>query len=142
MHPTCGVLSCCQRKGIEYCSLCEEYPCKKYDGAGSSDSFISHKNRLRDLDKIKQIGAEAYEAELNEKIGLLEELLNNYDDGRRKSFYCVAVNVLDLQDIKAVMGKTTDVIKTDTAIKEKAVTVVRLFEEMSVTRDISLKLRK
>lgn len=25
-HPTCGVLSCSQRKGLEYCYLCDEYP--------------------------------------------------------------------------------------------------------------------
>ncbi|MDA8220886.1 DUF3795 domain-containing protein [Desulfosporosinus sp.] len=31
-HPTCGVLSCSQRHGIEYCYLCDEYPCKKFEG--------------------------------------------------------------------------------------------------------------
>ena len=29
-HPPCGVLSCSQRNLIEYCYLCNEYPCKKY----------------------------------------------------------------------------------------------------------------
>ena len=41
-----------------------------------SDSFITHKNQLKDLYKAKQIGMEAYKTELNEKIRILEELLN------------------------------------------------------------------
>jgi len=31
VHPTCGILSCCQRKGLEYCFECGEFPCMKYD---------------------------------------------------------------------------------------------------------------
>ena len=27
-HPPCGVLSCCQRHGLEHCYLRDEYPCK------------------------------------------------------------------------------------------------------------------
>ena len=141
-HPSCGVLSCCQRKGIEYCFICEEYPCKKYDGADLSDSFITHKNQLRDLDKAKRLGMETYKTELNEKVRLLEELLKNFDDGRRKNFYCVAVNLLELQDIKTVMGQIDGAVVFDTPLKVKAAAVVRLFEDMAENRGISLQLRK
>ena len=74
VHPPCGVLSCCQRKGLEYCFECDEYPCPKYDGADETDSFITHKNQYRDMDKVKQIGMNTYSAELNEKIGILKQL--------------------------------------------------------------------
>ena len=86
-HPTCGVLSCSQRKGLEYCYQCDTFPCQKYDGAGEFDSFISHLNQLKDMDKAKNIGIGVYSKELGEKISLLETLLANYDDGRRKSFF-------------------------------------------------------
>ena len=142
VHPSCGVLSCCQRKGIEYCFLCEDYPCKKYDGADLSDSFITHKNQFYDLDKAKHIGMEAYEAELNEKIRVLEELLKNFDDGRQKGFYCIAVNLLDLQDIKTVMRQIDDAVVLDTPLKMKAAAVARLFEDMAEKKGISLQLRK
>ena len=104
-HCSCGMLSCCQRKGLEYCFLCDEYPCKKYDGEGTVDSFITHMNIFKDADKAKQIGIEAYKAELDIKIKILEELLNNYDDGRRKSFCCLAVNLLELHDISSIMDR-------------------------------------
>ena len=142
VHPSCGVLSCCQRKGVEYCFLCEECPCGKYDGADASDSFITHKNQFSDLDKAKQIGMEVYETELNEKVRVLEELLKNFDDGRRKSFYCVAVNLLDLQDIKTVMEQINGGIDLETPLKMKAAAVARLFEDMAEKRCISLLLRK
>lgn len=119
VHPPCGVLSCCQRKGIEYCYLCEEYPCKKYDGADLSDSFITHKNQFCDLIKAKQNGMESYQAELDEKVGILVELLKCYDDGRCKSFYCIAVNLLELKDIQVVMVQISDEVTPDTPLKEK-----------------------
>ena len=134
VHPPCGILSCCQRKGLEYCFECDEFPCKKFDNWGDGDSFITHRNYLADMEKTKRIGIEAYKAELNEKIGILETLLTNHDDGRRKGFYCLAVNLLDLQALKTVMERITD------ETEPKA--VVRLFEETAAQRGGSLKLRK
>jgi Protein of unknown function (DUF3795) len=142
VHPSCGILSCTQRKGVEYCSLCDEYPCEKYIGADFYDSFISHRNQLRDLDKIKLIGSQAYEAELNEKIVILEKLLKNYDDGRRKSFYCTAVNLLNLSDLKSIMKHIDAQTEPDMPIKEKTTAAIHLLEEMAQQREISLKLRK
>jgi len=134
VHPPCGVLSCCQRKGLEYCFECDEFPCKKYDRADETDSFITHKNQFIDMEKVKRIGLETYKVELNEKIGILETLLKNHDNGRRKGFYCLAVNLLDLCDIRAVMES----IGSDTDSKS----AVRLFEETAERRGVSLKLRK
>ena len=118
------------------------YPCKKYDGADLYDSFIIHKNQLSDLDKAKRIGPEAYKNELDEKIKFLKELLYNYDDGRRKSFFCAAVNLLELGDIRSVMEKITGEIEPETPLKIKAASAVRLFDETAAKKDISLKLRK
>jgi len=142
VHPSCGVLSCCQRKGIEYCFLCEDYPCRKYDGIDPFDSFISHKNQLHDLEKAKQIGIEAYKEELDEKVKVLKKLLKNYNDGRRKGFFCLAVNLLELHDIKTVMEHISAETKLEMQLKTKAAMAVRCFEEMAGIKDISLKLRK
>jgi hypothetical protein len=140
VHPPCGVLSCCQRKNLEYCVECDEYPCKRYDGADQTDSFITHRNQLRDLEKAKRIRIEAYKTELDEKIELLERLLRNFDDGRRKGFYCLAVNLLDIEDVKAVMAQVAGLEQEP--IKAKATAIARTFEKMSEHRGVSLKLRK
>ncbi|MCK5129662.1 MAG: DUF3795 domain-containing protein [Clostridiales bacterium] len=142
-HPSCGILSCCQRHGgIEYCYQCDEYPCKRYDGADSSDSFITHRNQLKDFKKVKKIGLGTYQSELNEKVEILLELLLNYNDGRQKSFFCIAINLLELTDVKEVMAHITEAIKPDSTLKEKSLSAVTLFKNMAEKRNITLKLNK
>lgn len=141
-HPPCGVLSCCQRHGHEYCVACEEYPCQKYKGADEADSFISHLNQLKDFEKVKKIGLQAYQAELDEKMNRLQKLLEHYNDGRRKGFFCIAVNLLNLQDVDEVMEQLIKETRADEPLKEKAATATRLFQAMADKRAISLTLRK
>ena len=137
-HPTCGVLSCCRRRSIEYCFECEEYPCKKYDGSITRDSFITCRNMFKDFEKIKTHGLAAYQNELNQKIEVLCDLLENYNDGRRKSFFCIAVNLLELKDIKEVVAN----FNPNLPLKEKSAFAVQLFQEMAEKRNVELKLRK
>jgi len=141
-HCGCGMLSCCQRKGLEYCFECDEFPCPKYNGVDSSDSFITHINQFTDMEKAKKIGTATYEAELNEKIKILEHLLENYNDGRKKSIFCLAVNLLDLQNLKAIMKQLADTTTTETPIKEKAAEAAKLFNESAEKKGVTLKLRK
>lgn len=141
-HPACGVLSCSQRKGLEYCFQCDEYPCEKYSGADQSDSFITHLNQFRDMEKARGLGLSAYKSELDEKISILETLLAHYNDGRRKGLFCLAVNLLELHDIKCVMAQIACEAQPDQAIKERAAISVRFLQEAAEKRDISLKLRK
>ena len=153
VRPSCGVLSCCRRRTIEYCYECEEYPCKKYDDAGVRDSFITHRNRLKDFEKIKNHGLAAYQSELDQKVQILRELLENYNDGRRKSFFCIAVNLLELEDIKEVMtnlrrgdpcGRPSNPCGRPSilTIKEKSHIAVQLFQDAAEKRNVELKLNK
>ena len=139
VHPPCGVLSCAQRKGVDYCFECDEYPCPKYDGVDGSDSFITHLNQFKDLDKAKTIGMPAYKAELDEKVRILETLLRDYNDGRRKSFFCLAVNLIELKDLRALMAQLPDPLDS---IKVKAKIAADLFKELAEKRGITLTLRK
>ncbi len=138
----CGIARCSRQHGNpEYCYLCEEYPCEKYEGSGTLDSFITYRNRMKDFKKAKCAGLDAYQAELAEKIKLLEYFLDTCNDGRRKSFFCLAVNLLDLQDVKdaAAQMAAEPVGRT---LKEKAALAERLFREAAEKRSIELKLRK
>ena len=140
-HPSCGILSCCQHQSIEFCFLCDEFPCERYTGENDADSFISHINKFSDIEKATRIGIDAYVDEQCKKVDILSVLLKDYNDGRRKTFFCQAVNLLELQDIKTVVDQIERDIKPEAPLA-KVVTVVRLFEEMAKQRDISLKLRK
>ncbi len=142
-HQPCAFIRCSLQHGkVEYCFLCDEYPCDRYRGVTDYDSFITHQHMHKDLEKAKKIGPDAYQAQLNEKIRILQNLLDNYNDGRRKSFFCLAVTLLDLDDIKCVMEQLAAKENPAAPIKEKAVLAVNLFQAMAQKRHIRLKLNR
>ncbi|HBU11175.1 MAG TPA: hypothetical protein DEB31_00070 [Clostridiales bacterium] len=142
-NPACAILKCNARHGaIEFCFLCPEYPCGRYAAADASDSFITHRNQLRDNAKLQKYGFAAYQAELWEKMEILQALLDIYNDGRRKSFYCVAVNLLPPQELRAVMGRLACETGDSQTLKEKAKYAALLLGEAAQKAGISLKLRK
>jgi hypothetical protein len=139
----CPIARCSLQQNIEYCFQCTEYPCEKYNGIDEFDSFITHRNQLIDMKKAKLTGMEKYHLELEEKSDILKYLLANYNDGRRKSFFCIAVNLLDIQDLREIVDrikiKTTS---TDLVLKEKAAIAVKLFQTIAEEKNLVLKLNK
>jgi hypothetical protein len=104
-HPSCAVITCAKKHGVfEYCFQCAKYPCEKYKTSNEKDSFISYKNVAIDLQKAA-FDMRAYKSELNEKVSFLEYLLENHNDGRKKSFYCLALNLLDLPDLREIRAQ-------------------------------------
>ena len=103
-YPTYPIAPCSVKHGnVQYCFECPEYPCKRYDGIDAHDSLISHRNQKKDLAKAKQMGIEAYLAEQREKVSILEQFMEKYDDGREDVFFCLAVNMLDVDDLNGVL---------------------------------------
>lgn len=86
---------------------------------------------------------EAYRAEQEEKIRILAFLLENYNDGRKKNFFCVAVNLLELGDLKSVMQEIeTEQESGSLSRKERAAYIKKRLENIADERQIVLKLRK
>lgn len=142
-HQSCSFKTCASLHGnVEYCFECEEYPCVRYKGITDYDSFISHKNMLTNFQKIQAHGLKAYQAELDKKVEILSELLKGYNDGRRKTFYCQAVGLLELSNVVAVMKQIEDAIKPLHSLKERAAVAVGLFQKMADKMNISLKLKR
>lgn len=125
--------------GLEYCYECGEYPCEKYEKIDDFDSFITHRHRKRDMEKAKKLGPEAYGAEQREKIRLLEALLDGYNDGRKKTLYCLAVNLLEVDEIKQAL----QTVEGEALPPEKR--PARMAEELNriaAAKGIELKLRR
>lgn len=143
-HPTCSVITCNQKHdNVEYCFQCSSYPCPKYEQENMKDFFITHQNAITDFEKAKNLGIEAYKAELNEKVEILKFLLDNYNDGKRKNFYCIAINCLALTDIKEIMDKINKEISLQTIEhKEKIARIISLFELKANEKNIKLALKK
>lgn len=143
-NQSCAIAKCSMQHGnIQCCFECREYPCPKYDKMDEYDSFIPRRGRQRDVERAQMMGVSAYIAELHEKMKILDWLLQNYNDGRRKTFFDTAVYRLELGDIQTVMEslENQDGI-LELPVKEKALIAVRLFQDLADKRGISLKLIK
>ena len=125
-----------EHRGVEYCCQCREYPCEKYEHIDDFDSFITHRNRRADLEKVRQFGAEAYHTEQMEKIKILDILLSGYNDGRKKTLFCVAVNLLNLQELES--RPDIEIL----TLKEKSAFAAGVLSEIASRRKVDLKLHR
>ena len=57
------------------------------------------------MQRAKEIGIEAYRAEQQKKVELLNKLLETYNDGNKQVFYCAAVNLLSVDEMKTIIDK-------------------------------------
>ena len=105
------------RRGILH--QCDEYPCEKIADLEDTVSFITVRHRLKDLDELKAIGLEAFQAQIDQKLAILADLLEHYNDGRRKSCFCLAVTLMPLSELKTVMDQSRSRTLTDMPLKEK-----------------------
>lgn len=140
-NQSCKIAGCSIRHGrVEYCNQCQEFPCDQYGRADAYDIFITHRNWKRDFEKMEAIGAEAYHSEQRQKLEILRFLLEHYNDGRRKSFFCLAVNLLDVDDLETVMEHLAEESRLKKfALKEQAAYAVKQLQSLADQRGIVLK---
>lgn len=92
------------------------------------------------MEKLRRIGADRYNAEQEEKVRLLGYLLSTCNDGRRKTLFCLAVNLLELADVQAVADR---LMASDlSTVKERAVYAAALLQEAAGEKGIALKLNR
>ena len=81
--------------------------------------------------------------EQQEKIQILSYLLDHYNDGRRKNFFCVAVNLLELSELQEIMTHIQQNEELPVlSVKEQCFYIVDLFQKIADRRNIKLKLVK
>ncbi len=138
----CRIAPCSVRHGgVEYCFECPEYPCAKYDRIDERDSLISHRNQLSDMEKARRMGIDAYRSVQREKSALLRRLLDGYDDGGRDVFFCLAANMLEVDDLRNAIERA-DVATMGMEAREKADFAERELRRMAAEKGVPLELRQ
>ena len=146
--PGCGFITCCvKKKGLETCAECADFDdcervAKLLGSAKQKDSFISHRPIEANLLFIRERGIEEFTRLEMEKLEFLKYLLNNYDEGRSKSFYCTSCQLVPLGRLKEALREAEAGISQDTSLKERAKTLRALIGNMAESLGIDLKLRK
>ena len=143
-NQSCRIAKCSLEHGkVEYCYECKQYPCEKYQRIDEYDSFITHRRQKADLERAQSIGIAQYNLEQQEKIQILSHLLSNYNDGRRKNFFCVVVNLLELSELREAMKqiRSNDELSL-LSFKAQCSYVADVFQKIADRRNIKLQLVK
>ena len=143
----CPFITCAvKKKGIEFCWDCEENKTcekwKKHREAGKkSDSFKCYQKLEEDISFIQKNGIREFEKTQKNREQLLKEMLKDFNEGRSKSYYCIAATVLDIEELKEVLTQVKK--KTDGLdIKEKSKVLHTILDDIAQTKNYCLKLRK
>jgi len=147
-HPSCGVISCSLRHGgVAYCFNCSEYPCDRYTRENDKDSFLSYMNVTKDMESAKTEGLDSYLEQLAKRSDVLDVLLQDWDNGRLKSYFCVAANLLSVKDLEHAMSELSGIannLKNSSEANSSLYGRVakEYFDKLASDRGISLKLRR
>jgi hypothetical protein len=119
-HPSCSFITCCVKKrNLEACGECSDFPCSKFKSESEyqlvkpSSSYPPYKKLMPNQHFIKKQGIELFIAQQTQQMKLLAELLEKYDDGKSKSFYCRIISQADLTTIKEAIAQTSKEIKRE-----------------------------
>ena len=72
----------------------------------------------------------------------LKYFLEAFRGGRRKSYFCLAVNLLELRDLYAIQEQVAEQTSEAMPLKEKTAAAVRCFEAAAAQKGIVLKWNK
>ena len=143
----CPFITCAvKKKGIEFCWDCNESAeCEKWrkhrDFSQKVDSFKCYQKLEEDIIFIRENGVKEFEKEQLYREQLLKEMLNEFNEGRSKSYYCIAATVLETDELQEALKKAKE-ISSSLTIKEKSKLLHSIIDEIVKQKKYYLKLRK
>jgi hypothetical protein len=146
-RPSCSIITCCiKNHNFETCAECNEFPCSKINKWDKCDSFISHRVSLSNLRLIKKEGLNKFFTQQKKRIELLENMLENFNEGRSKSFFCLATALLTIEDVERALEESNRQIldkKIDLKdIKSKSKILRDNLNKIAKSKSIDLKLKR
>ncbi len=147
MKVGCPFITCAvKQRGIEFCWQCtEQENCQKWherrEWGKSHDSFVCYQKLEDNIEFIKNKGISAFVKNPQAKGQLITMMLDEFNDGRSKSFYCIAATVMDIPELKQAISQAKNESK-GMDIKGKAKTLRSIINGVAAKRNYHLKLRK
>ncbi len=147
MGAGCPFITCAlKKKGIEFCWNCEEHEiCEKWrkhrEAGKKADSFTCYQKLEDSIAYIRRYGVEKFEEMQKIREHLIHEMVREFNEGRSKSYYCIAATVMEIEELKEALNKAhmnSDGLDN----KEKSGVLHALLDEIARQRHYYLKLRK
>ncbi len=147
MSAGCPFITCAiKKKGIEFCWQCKENETcekwRKHRGFSKQvDSFICYQKLEDDITFIRKNGVNEFEKLQKTRENLLKEMLQGFNEGRSKSYYCVAATVLGIEELEEALVKAKK-NSIGLEIKGKSKVFHSILDELAEEKNYYLKLRK
>lgn len=143
----CSFIRCAvKKKGLDFCYLCEDNrTCEKWKKhrmiSREHDSFVCYQKLEDNLAFIESFGLESFEKDQIQREHLLKVMLGEFNDGRSKSYYCIAATVLKLEELENAI-KTAKERSVGLDLKSKSKILHSILDQIASDKKYSLKLRK
>ena len=147
MTAGCPFITCAlRRKGIEFSWDCmENENCEKWKNhreAGKKyDSFTCYQKLEDNIAFIQKKGVDEFEKGQKQREKLVEEMLQNFDEGRSKTYYCIASTVLEISELEAALKQVKE-LNEKLDVKGKSRLLHGLLDVVAEKKQYCLKLRK
>lgn len=141
-HPSCGFVTCCvNKKELETCAHCAEFPCKRFENEKSGyDSFVTHQQVFPNLSFIQEKGLDLFLNQQKIRIDILTYFLNKFDDGRSKNYFCLSCALLPINQLSELRDFTYHIDKKYDK-KEKCKILRIKIQELAVESNTDIRLR-
>lgn len=143
----CPFITCAvKKKGIEFCWECDETTTcekwKKHRETGKiHDSFKCYQTLEEDISFIDRNGIHEFEKMQKQREQLLKEMLQDFNEGRSKSYYCTAATVLEPEELAEALTKAKKESE-GMNIKGKSKILHSILDTIALKKKYNLKLRK
>jgi len=143
----CPFITCAvKKKGVEFCWLCgESKTCQKWmkhrELGKLHDSFVCYQKLEDNISFIQKHGIAEFEKQQKTRERLLSEMLKEFNEGRSKTYYCIAATILEIADLDESLVEAR---KKANGLepREKALILHEILDQMAERMKYCLKLRK
>jgi hypothetical protein len=143
----CPFITCAvKRKGIEFCWECDESEsCERWAGhrefGRTRDTFVCYASLEDNIASIGGFGLQAFIDEQCERERLLVEMIAEFNEGRSKTYYCIAATVLDPSELRSALESARESARGMDA-RERSKVLHALLDEAANSHSLKLALRK
>ena len=135
-----------KKKGIEFCWDCEENKTcerwKRHREIGKQhDSFKCYQKLEDDVVFIQKNGVDEFEKLQKIREKLLKEMLQEFNEGRSKNYYCIAATILEIEELERVISEAKKQ-SNGLEIREKSQVLHSIIAAVAARKNYCLKLRK
>ena len=143
----CTFIRCAvQKKLLDFCYLCEDNrTCEKWKKhrmlSRERDSFVCYQKLEDNIAFIESFGLENFEKDQILRENLLKTMLGEFNDGRSKSYYCIAATVFKLEELENAINAAKE-RSVGLNLKSKSKLLHSILDQIASDNKYFLKLRK